>query len=349
MTAPGTNLDDVIIYFRRYVKEGDTATLKDNTIIDYINRFYLYKMPQRLQLWDLKRQFFIDTIPDINYYLFPINDYQMIVQPIYVDGIEIGYYQSNSEFYRSYPEQMMNEQPIISDGIPPYTTTLTNFPIMRSFFDKPNTGENLNRYRIANFIVSAQDDNGVTQYAVDNGVTNLVQVDNQFQNVTTPPNENIGNIDYATGVLSINFPETIPVGNLITVQSIPYAASRPVGVLFTNNYLKIYPVPDRVYRLQFQAIATPAMFLKTNSDGDNSTDSQQLPWRHMSEYIALGSAILFMKEMRKEDQLRFYLPFFQEEEVELLRRTSRQEDTQRTGTLFSQQTDTFFNNFYNQY
>lgn len=349
MTAPGTVLSDVIIWFRRYVKEGDTDTLPDDTCIEYINRFYLYKMPQRLQLFDLRRQFAIELQKASNYYLFPKNNYENLFPPVFVDGVEIGYYQSTAEFYRNYPEQIFNEQPITGDGTASYTHTLTNTPVMKSFFDKsdPSPLVGFDRYRIANFIISAFNASGEAMILVDDGAGTLEQVDNTYQTLSVPNGG--GTINYTSGLLSFTFNAVVPSGNEITIQSIPYVEGRPTGVYFHDNYLKVFPVPDRQYKLQFEAQITPAQFLLSTAEGDPNPSSQLLPQRYMAEYIALGSALIFMKEQRKEEQLRFYLPLFKEEENELLRRTERQKNTQRTQTIFSQQTEFFGNNSYNRY
>lgn len=352
MTAPGSYLNEVIRYFRQYVKEGDQATLPDITCINFINRFYINRMPYRLQSWDLKRQFYLDVAKDQNYYYFPKYKYQRIIPPLYIDGIEFGYYQSEVEFYRNFPEQVFNETPLSgADGTGFFFEwTLSNTPIMKSFYDKPNPNPDtgFDRYLIPNLIISAQDEDGVTQYIVDDGEGNLNQMeDGELQNILV---DNIGTVDYQTGELEFSFFLAIPDENPITIQSIPYQRNKPVASLFTDNYIKVYPVPDRAYRISYIAEITPAQFLTTLDDDDNlnpDPDSQLLAFSYQSEYIGLGAAIMYMWSMRKEDQLRFYLPYFKEIENELLRRTTRQEGTQRAPTIFTAQPGNYGTNYYN--
>lgn len=342
MTAPGSLLSDVILWVRRIVKTTSDQALTDDTIRDYINRFYMYDMPARLQLFELKRQYSFDTEPNINYYTFPPRnaqnqleqDYPLIMPPIYCDGTEIGYFQDTFQFYRAFPEQIFNEQPLNGDNGVSYTHTLSNHPIQRAYKEvgisqiSSGTPPENQQFLNPGIIISAE--SPVMQFIVDSGELNaqglgiLDQVDSQFQNIVS---QGAGTVNYITGELIFNFSTLVDDGTPITIQSKPYQASRPVAIMYFDNYIKTYPVPNKAYRIDINCQVTPAMFLGSNS---------AVPYSYMAEYIARGAARKLLSDEGDTEQIQFYEPFFKEQEVQVLRRTSRQAQVLRTPTIFSQ-------------
>ena len=180
MSNPGSVLSDVITWVRRIVKTPSSLAITDDTIREYINRFWLYDVPERLQLFELKRQYSFDTIANINVYTFPprnannqiIQDYPLVLPPVYCDGIEMGYFQSNLQFYRAYPEQVYNQQPIQGANINgPYSFTTAQTPIMRGFRDVGgyplSPTSNAEGYWMPKVIISAVDASGESLYIID--------------------------------------------------------------------------------------------------------------------------------------------------------------------------------------
>ncbi len=272
--------------------------------------------------------------------------YQLFKPPAYCDGVQMGWYQSNEQFYNVFPELVLNEIPLLGDG------TTTNFstvsgqsPILRAFIDDLG---NLLPY----VYITTLDDAGNQQYIVDSGYKDssglgiLIQTDSTFQNIIgpdltgTPPNTGgSGRVDYLTGDLTFNF-ITAPADQAnIQVQTSPYSAGFPRICLFFNNVFKLYPVPARAYKIQVDAYITPTVFFNTQAS---------IPFAYMSEYIARGAARKILSDSGDYDQFQFYEQFFKEQENLVLRRTSRQNATQRTPTIFSSQSSTN-PYFYTQY
>jgi len=363
----GGILADIIIWVRRILKSPSTQSISDVVIADYINRFYAYDMPERIQLFEMKRQYTFETIPNIFEYMapftpattvnFPSNNnpppfienpipvqdqtvmpvYQMFKMPIYCDGVEMGWYQSNEQFYKVFPEFVQNEVPLLGDGTPgPFTTNFGRNPILRAYIDDIG---NLLPY----VYITTVTGNGDLQYIVDSGYVNalgqgiLIQTDKTFQNIIgpnligSPPNSGgSGTVDYINGTATFTFASnTINQANIQT-QTSPYSAGFPRICLFFNNTFKLYPVPDRAYKIQVDAYLTPAVFFNTQAS---------VPFAYMSEYLARGAARKILSDNGDYEQSQFYEPLFKEQENLVLRRTSRQNATQRTPTIFSSQTN----------
>lgn len=339
MTQPGSTLANIITWVRRIIKSPSEQSISDDTIIDYINRFYLYDVPARVQLFELKRQYTFETIPNQFIYQFPFLSYNWINQPIYCDGVQMGFYQSNDQFYKIYPELVQNEQIATgnNDAGTEYTGFLGQSPILRGFIDD---NDNLQPY----VYFTAQDTAFHQLYVVDSGYLDtsgrgvLIQTDATFQNIIGPPLNktahtgypdtatcDTGFINYLTGEYSVKFSTAIPGTNLVYNQSSPYSSGFPRIALFFNNTLKLYPVPDRSYKIQLDAYITPAQFMAEDT----------VTFNYMSEYLARGAARKILSDTGDTEQLQLYEPFFREQENFVLRRTDRQRAVTRVPTIFS--------------
>lgn len=329
MTLPAVSggvLGDINTWVRRIIKSPSAASISNDTIADYINRFYVYDVPERIQLFELKRQYTFETIPNTFEYQFPYQNYQGVKSPAYCDGVEIGLFTSQEQFYKIFPELVLNQFLLIGDGTAgPYSFTMTRVPVLKGFTDDLG---NLLPY----VYITGLDTAGGPIYVVDDGQGNLIQTDATFQSdpsgTTTPPI--VGTVDYITGAFSFTLSSgDFANGSNIEVQSSPYSAGVPRIVLFFNNTLKLYPVPDRFYKIQLEAYITPAQFLTSNAS---------VPFAYMSEYIARGAARKILSDTGDIEQLQMYEPFFREQENLVLRRTSRINLIQRTPTIFASQT-----------
>lgn len=324
-TVSGGIVSDIISQVRQIIKFPSDQAISDVTIADFINRFYVYDMPARIQLFELKRQYTFETNPNVNQYQFPYGNYQNVRPPVYCDGVEIGYFQFNQQFYRIYPEQDQNLIAMPGKGSTgPYNYNFSTVPILSGFRD------DLGNLLPAVYF-TATDVNGVFRYIVDDGNGNLLQTDNTFNNGPFGPNTPVpicGTIDYVNGIANFQFPTPIGASNNIFVQYVPYTPGVPRMLLFFNNIMKLFPCPDRAYKIQLDCQITPAQFLDT---------SQAVPFAYMSEYLARGAARKIMIAQADTEQVQFYESFFREQENFVLRRTSRQQATQRTPTIFSTQ------------
>jgi hypothetical protein len=114
-------LSDVITYVRRLIKSPSNATVTDNLIIDYINRFWIMDVDARMQLFDLKTVYQFQTVPGVDQYNMPLYDVQVEgtnpgqssinFYPVYqgflptarVNGINCPFYTQRSQFFDMWP------------------------------------------------------------------------------------------------------------------------------------------------------------------------------------------------------------------------------------------------------
>lgn len=362
----GGILSDIINWVRRIIKSSNASSITNQTISDYINRFYVYDMPERVQLVELKRQYTFETIPNIFQYqapftssttpAFPQNPnpppfitnpdppqqqtvmpiYQNFLPPIYCDGVEIGWLQSVDQFYKIFPEFVNNEQPLLGDGTPGvYTTISGQSPIIRAFIDDLG---NLKPY----VYITAFNESGNMMYIVDtpyrdsDGLGILIQTDATFQNIIgtpltgSPPNDGgSGRVDYENGSVTFSFNANVADGTPIELQTSPFSPGVPRMCLFFNNTFSLYPIPSRAYKIQVNAYVTPTVFFNTTGS---------VPFAYMAEYIARGAARKILADSGDMEQLQQMEPFFREQENLVLRRSDRQRAVERTPTIFSAQT-----------
>ncbi len=172
--------------------------------------------------------------------------------------------------------------------------------------------------------VTAQDANGITMIAQDDGAGNLI---GDVAPTLAPPPSNT--VNYLTGAISVNFVRPVAAGVSINAQFIPYSAGRPQAVLLYDNTFSFRPIPDRPYLFQIDAYYNPAAFLSTEDS---------VPYRWMAEYFARGTARKILTDYGDAEQLAFYEPYFREQENFVLRRTTRQNSNVRTATIYQGQT-----------
>lgn len=360
----GGLFSDIITWVRRFIKSPSPQAISDGTIADSINRFWVYDVPERIQLIEMKRQYTFETQANIAEYpapfapsqswQFPFNPnpppfinnpspteqqtavplYHAFRPPIYCDGVQMGWMQNIEQFYNVYPELVLNEIPLLGDGtVGPYTVTLGRSPILRAVIDDFG---NLKPYVFITFV----DDSGTQHYIVDSSYLDstgrgiLIETDSTFQNIigaplvgTPPTSGGAGTVDYVNGIINFQWLSVVvPDQTPIEIQTCPFSAGFPRIGLYFNQIFKLYPVPDRAYRVQVDAYITPSVFF-------NSTAF--VPFAYMSEYIALGAARKILSDNGDYEQMQFYEVRFREQENLVLRKTSRQNAVVRTPTIFS--------------
>lgn len=311
----------IITWVRRIVKTTSDQALPDSLILEYLNRFYLYDMPAQLQLFDLKRQYIFDTIKNVSVYPFPYLEYQEITQPCYCDGMSIGLYTQENNFYQIYPEVVQNVQQVLGDGSTqtfPFTIRAT--PILRAYTDPLG-------YLTPYVIVRATSNSDVEMYICDDGNGVLNQTSSDFQTIQVAA---IGTVDYDTGVMSVTFNAPPKVDTYVYTSTVPFQAGRPRAALFVDNVIKLLPVPDRPYKMAFSTFITPAEFASTQGS---------LPFDWMAEFLARGTARKILSDSADTEQIQFYEAFYMEQLCNVLRRTERQYSVNRTSTIFSDQTN----------
>lgn len=357
-------LSDVITYVRRLIKSASNAVVSDALILDYINRFYVYDVPARLQLFELKTTYQFVTQPLVDQYNIPYYPayatpgpmtvspypmYQMLEGPVLVDGVEIPLYTDPSSLVKVYPAFFQNEEnDVAANGGSTYSFMTANNPLLRANIDvngqiavangQPIPFPSLNSavfitgIDASNNIVTLQDvgpNYPPARATGDANVGNLMLTsDLQAGNLTVN-----GTINYSTGqVTNANFVVAIPSGNEIQVKYCTLTTGFIRLAMFYNNTITLRPVPDDVYLMSFSAYLTPVAFLNT---------AAAMSFGYMSEYLARGAARKMLSDTGDWDQFDRYEPLFREQENNVLRRTERQNSVSRTPTIFTELTNQY--------
>jgi len=138
-------LSDIITYVRRIIKSPSNASITDDLIIDYINRFWIMDVDARIQLFDLKTKYSFQTTPGVDRYNMPLYNvqiesgsqdinmypvYQGFTGPAYINGVQVPLSSQRNEFFNIWPNVVQSMSALeIGDGGPgPYQLTFTIAP-----------------------------------------------------------------------------------------------------------------------------------------------------------------------------------------------------------------------------
>lgn len=346
MSAP-TNLTAIRQKVRRITGRPSAAQITDSEIDNYINTFYRYDFPEQLRLENLRINYEFATNPNIAVYDFPRNTYLTNMPPVFIGGYQTRMTQSRENFFRVNPQLNLLQQSVATgngtSGI--YTGTITQVPLIPGY--KPNPPGAYSDSSIAgndiaaqylkwNVLISASGTANATSgiapavSLVDDGQGNLFDP----TDTSTDPAVRRGTINYITGALSFTFSASIPTGNAINVQAIPYVASRPQTVMFFEDQFIFYPVPDQAYTVSFEVYKYPTELL-------NATDNPQL--QEWWQLLAYGAADKIFADNADFENLTKYRPLLDEQMRLALRRTIVQQSSERVATIYENQNQASIN------
>jgi len=371
--APGlpNTLGDIITKVRLITKSPSPNMISDDQIVQYINTWYLYDMPQELRLKNCLSNYSFATIPMQETYKLPTDTIITIEPPVYINGYQSLFTQSQDNFYMLYPRLGISfTGPSGTSITGPYTFTL-------------------------------QLPGGIPPGGVLQGNTVVSAIDNATglgiaTGTDTPTNTTTGTfqgngmaaastINYTTGVITLNFANILPTTATIHVQFVPYVPSRPVAMLFYADVIHLRPIPDAAYLVNIQAYInpiaaitgalynppigqtyTPALGAGPNDTvlssppnpyttlGANpiargfvsSTDTPQL--KQWWQLAAWGAALKLLEDRGDWDTVERLYPFYDKQMRLVLRRTIVEQNNERTATIYTEQTQGIGNSWYNQ-
>ncbi len=142
--------------------------------------------------------------------------------------------------------------------------------------------------------------------------------------VVVDPNNNI---NYLTGVFTINFTMNTVAGTPINSQTVPQQYALPQSLLFFGNKFTVRPVPDQAYAVNFEVYVRPTQLI---AQGDVPELDEY--W----QYISYGASMKIFQDRMDLDSVQLIMPEFKVQERLCLRRTIVQQTNVRTATLYSQ-------------
>lgn len=342
MSAPAT-LATIRNKVRRITARPNANQITDQQIDEYINTFYVYDFPEHLKLQNLRVNFQFTTTANIAVYDFPKEYYLANMPPVYIAGYQSYMTQSRENFFRINPSlDFLQQQIYTGNGTQgPYTGQFcTATPIVRGFKQNPPGAYSPTPVPVRKInyqvIVSGIDANGNSQTLVDDGggaatinqTGNLIDVNDPSDTPTVR-----GVINYITGSVSINangFLLPIPNGNPINIQYTPYVASRPQSVVFYQDQFMVYPIPDQAYIVSFEAYQYPTAFASAPS-------SQEPQLREWWQLLAYGAADKIFSDNADFENMMKFRPLLKEQMNLCQRRTITQQTSERTATIYTEQ------------
>ena len=300
--------------------------------------------------------------------MFPV--YQGFMTSCYANGIQIPFYTQRESFLNLWPNyvQPLCESAVGNGTIGPYYIRLPYCPSLPGHVDMTGiiaTGVNQDPPLVTNgnlipiipttsvfsgVYFTAKGANGQNIIVADTGQFLSNNTDNNLYGLLmVPGNAPYGNtalpggystilntVNYTQGYAYVTFPEVVPDGTPIQVQSYFYEQGIPRAILFYNNCITLRPPPYTQYLIEMDAYLTPAAFLSSGS---------AIPFGYMAEYISRGAARKMLADTGDVEQFQFYEPLFKEQETLVWKRSQRQFTSTRTGTIFSDaQGQTNYNN-----
>lgn len=342
-----STLSDIRTKVRKITARPSSAQISDQEIDKYINTFYVFDMPEHLKLISLRYNYEFTTTANIAVYDFPTGTYLTEMPPVYIAGYQSYMTQSRENFFRINPNLNLLQKTVYTGNgtVGPYTGQfLTNTPLMPGF--KPNPPGAYSTWSASNDIpakflnwnvlVSAKG----TPNATSGISPSISLVDDGQGNLFAPTDTSIdptlarGTVNYITGAISINalgFTSAIPTGNAINVQYIPYVASRPMSVVFYQDQVIIYPVPDQAYTISFEAYKYPTAFLGT---APTTETAQLLEWWQM---LAYGASDKIFTDNGDFENMQKFRPLLKEQMDLCMRRTIVQQTSERSSTIYTEQ------------
>jgi len=303
-----STLEQIRIKIRRITRNPSSSQISDADIDNYINTFMLYDMPAQLKLDSLEQVLTFFTSANVDIYetntidtTAPLynfkNRYTNVIDPIYVAGSEVQFFQDTEEFYTMYPKPNYKVNIGTGNGITTvFTGTLDAHPILKD-----------------QVTVSTVDTAGFPLVLVDNGSGGFTGSVDAFSYIT-----------YTTGVYDITFTTPPASGEYVWIQAVNYVASKPTSILFVEDKFTLRPVPDMTYRVEVTVNIRPT---------ELTTGLPQLA--EWAEYISYGAAIKILQDRLDTEGVQILMPQFKKQEVLITRRKIVQNARKRVPTIYS--------------
>lgn len=357
--SPNNTLSAIETKVRRLTRSPSTAQLSEADLDNYINTFVVYDFPEHLRMFNLRTTFTFFTNPyqdsyptdEVSFGANPAaqdnplynfqNNYLSIHTPVYIAGYNSFYTQSREQFFGIYPKtNSIVKLPLQGDGI---TLTFTGVINAAQAIILPQLNQQQVGLIQGEVLFSSFDTNlnglALADIPVIDPLTGNKTVNGNLYDpnsaayqtaLEVPPTVVIPNntINYATGVFTITFSAAPGAGAPVSSQSVPQALGLPQSLLYYDNKFTVRPVPDKPYRVQFEAYARPTMLL---------ADNQSPALEEWFQYIAYGAAKKVFEDRLDMESVQMIMPEFKKQEMLCQRRTIVQYTNERTATIYTEQ------------
>jgi len=332
-----STLSAIRVKVRRLTRSLSEAQLSTAQIDEYINTFVLYDFPEHLRLFNLKETFTFFTEPYIDTYttstdaaspLYEFrNKYISVHQPVYIAGFQAWYVEDRGTFFGVYPK--INNIASTGHTGDAVTTSFTGF--IPGSLGTVSTGQQIVLLR-DNILLDSLDANSnglsMIDYPISASIGNLYVPGGAPTSTTVQDAANY--INYLTGQYVVTFTAAPGSGEVINSQTIIVQPGLPQSMLFFDDIFTLRPVPDQTYRVQIEVFVRPTELL---------TVGQEPKLQEWWQYIAYSAAKKIFEDRMDYESLNMMMPALKEQERLIQRRTLVQQTSQRTSTIYTDQSN----------
>lgn len=336
-----TSLSTIQQKVRLLTRSPSQNQLTDTQLNQYINTFVLYDFPEQIRLLNLRTTLSFYTSPYVDVYstntsnpsdpLYNfINKYISVHPPIYIAGFQAQFFEDREQFYGIYP--FVNSIASIGTAGDGVTTQFSGVVNSQQAILPNNVVQNIALLR-NNVLFSSVDSNfnglAMKDTPISASIGNLSVPDAPPTSLVTQDPNNY--INYITGQYVVTFTAPPGKGKPIYSQTVPQNLALPQALLFYDGKFVVRPVPDQPYKVNMEVYVQPAELLLTN---------QSPELNEWWQYIAYGAAKKVFEDRMDMDSVRLIMPEFKTQERLCLRRSIVQQTSQRTTTIYTENTST---------
>lgn len=350
---------------RRITRCPSEAQLTTAQLDQYINTYVLYDFPETLRLFNLRTTFSFYTLPFVDTYSTMTNEnsnlynftnkYITTDAPVYIGGRQVLYSESREQFFNIYP--LINSIASIGESGDATTQMFTGVinsaqantqfitgqqsvflqnNVLFSSIDANNNGLAMQDSPILDATTKNPTNYGLLYNALNTNTQSTtpspyaIPVLELTAPYTSDVNFPIFNyINYVTGEFVVSFPTAPGSGVAINSQTVQVNPTIPSALLFYDGAFTVRPVPDQSYKVNMEVFIQPTELL---------TDGQTPELAEWWQLIAWNAAKKILEDKLDYDTLNLIIPSLKEQEILVNRRTIVQQTSQRSATIYSEQT-----------
>lgn len=321
---------------RYYTASASQQALPSSTIQEAVNWFYSNDFAYGVKVDQMRSVYTFFTQPYIDRYPLDVNYNQGVREPVYIEGVRGTFSKDRGEYFNTWPKwPTLFNNLIVGDG----STTVYNFTIPAPFLSREVV---IGTVDINGKAVSINDDgNGNLNMQIPNAVLTVpAPITNVYPPAAPIPgmlNQNtgnpglnalyqVGNVNYVTGQVYLNFAVAPAADATITIWVSQYQPGRPYSLLFWNNEFHVRPIPKYIHKVEVETYLTPVQFMQTT---DQPILSQ---W---CDLIALGAAIRILSYRQDMDGVENLAKLYDRQQGLALERQGVEEIGSRNATIYS--------------
>lgn len=288
----GWTLADIRNSVRQITGRRSISQISNADLDSYINNFVLYEFPEEIKT-DKLRQFY-NFVTDKDQQDYTYAGYTNVQPKIYIEGIEVDYYQDPNFYLSAVPEYFKRATVDTGDGVTVlFSDTLESFPLTPGAISFTDTVETFTDFDATGTLTGSLGGSGT--------------------------------INYVTGAWSITF-NTAPLDQQsITASYLPYMAGMPTNALVFNDKIRFFPIPDSAYQVKVVAFKIPAML----SSAASTPELQE--WGPL---ISVGASRQIFLDNGEVERLAEIEPMYREKKKLSMRRVAEAMNSERASPRF---------------